>query len=251
VDSQQAKQILQLYRPGVDDDDPQFAEALAQAERYAELRRWLDEQRASYAAIRGRLKEIRVPAGLRDQILAGRKVVRPPVVWWRTQFARAATAVIVIGLSLYAIVAQLHPSFLGKSPRNDFAAFRGQMTYYAAAGYKMDVRSDSLEELRRQFVQHGWPSDYVVPPGLTRLSVRGGCLTKWHRHKVSMLCLNSPPDHGVWLYVIERTALPDAPAQPTAQFAAEGKLATASWSENGKTYFLAAEGDEAFLRTLL
>jgi hypothetical protein len=115
----------------------------------------------------------------------------------------------------------------------------------------MDVRSDALEELRRQFVQHGWPSDYVVPPGLTRLSVRGGCLMKWHGHKVSMLCLNAPPDHGVWLYVVEDAALPDAPAHATPRFAMEGGLATASWSEKHKTYLLAAEGDEVFLRTLL
>jgi hypothetical protein len=251
VDSQQAKQILQLYRPDVDDDDPQFAEALAQAQRDPELRRWLDEQRVLHAAIRDGLKGIRVPAGLLDQILAGHKVVRPPVVWWRSQLARAAAAVIVICLSLYAIVVQLRPSFTVKAPKKDFAAFRDEMTYFAAAGYKLDVQSDSLDELRRQFVQHGWPSDYVVPPGLTRLNVRGGCLMKWHEHKVSMLCLNSAERHGVWLYVVERRALPDAPAQPKPQFAMEGNLATASWSENDKAYLLAAEGNEAFLRTLL
>jgi hypothetical protein len=31
----------------------------------------------------------------------------------------------------------------------------------------------------------------------------------------------------------------------------EGNLATASWSEDGKTYLLTAEGNEAFLRKLL
>jgi hypothetical protein len=55
----------------------------------------------------------------------------------------------------------------------------------------------------------------------------------------------------VWLYVIERTALPDPPRESTPQLATEGSLATANWSEGGKTYLLAAEGNEDFLRTLL
>ena len=41
MDRQQAKQILELYRPGVDDADPQFAEALALSRTDPELRRWL------------------------------------------------------------------------------------------------------------------------------------------------------------------------------------------------------------------
>lgn len=251
MDSRQAKEILELYRPGVDDADPQFAEALTQVERDPELRRWLDEHCAVYTAIRVRMKDIRVPVELRDRILAGRKVVRP-VIWWRSPLALGAAAAIVIGLSIYSIVFQL--GLLGGGAgkaSTTFAAFRDEMVYYAAAGYQLDVQSASLDELRQQFVQKGWPSDYTVPPALTKLGVRGGCLTKWQEHKVSMLCLSAPDRHGVWLYVIERAALPDAPAQPTPQIAMQGGLATASWSEGDKTYLLAAEGDEAFLRTLL
>ena len=251
MDSRQAKEILWLYRPGIDDADPQFAEALTYAQGDAEVRRWLDEQNAVYAALRAKVKEIPVPVDLPDPILAGHKVVRP-VVWWRSPFAQGAAAVVVIGLSLYWIVFQLGwlRQGAGNAPTG-FAAFRDEMVYYAAAGYKLDVKSSSLDELRQQFVRNGWPSDYSVPLGLTKLAVRGGCLMKWQEHKVSMLCLSAPDGRGVWLYVVPRAALPNAPAQSTPQIATEDDYATASWSEGDKTYLLAAKGNEAFLRTLL
>ena len=247
MDSRQAKEILDLYRPGVDDDDPQFAEALAQAQRDPELGRWLEEQRALYAAIRSKMKNIPVPLDLRDRILGERKLVRP-VVWWRSQFAMGAAAVLVICLSIYFIVAQL------RSPAyrvTYFPAFRDQMVYFVAARYKYDIRSDSFDVLRQQFVRNGWPSDYVVPPHIAELGVEGGCLMRWREHKVSMLCLRAPNHRGVWLCIIERAALPDGPKQSVPQIAVTDGLPTASWTENGKTYLLIAEGDEPFLRTLL
>ena len=251
VDSQQAKKILWLYRPGIDDTDPQFAEALAHAEHDAEVRRWLDEQSALYAAVRAKAKEIPVPVDLPGQILAESKVVRP-VIWWRSPLALGAAAVVVIGLSLYSVVFQLGLLRHGtETAPTGLAAFRDEMVYYAAAGYKMDVKSTSLDALRQQFVRNGWPSDYTVPPGLIKLGVRGGCLMKWQEHKVSMLCLRAPNGNGVWLYVVPRAALPNAPAQSTPQIAMEDDYATASWSAGDKTYLLAAKGNEAFIRSLL
>jgi hypothetical protein len=243
VDSRQAKEILELYRPGVDDADPQFAEALTQKERDPELQRWFDEHCASYAAIRGKMKAISVPADLLEQILARHKIVEP-IPWWRTSFAVAAAAIVAICASTYFIVSQLNP------PAR-FATFREQMATFAAAGYKLDVRSDSFEELRQLFVRNGWPSDYTVPSGLSRLKVEGGCLMNWQGHKVSMLCLSGPDHHDAWLYVIERPKLSGAPKRATPLVARAGGLITASWSDRGKIYVLAAQGDETFLRALL
>jgi hypothetical protein len=123
------------------------------------------------------------------------------------------------------------------------------MVQYVAAGYQMDLRTESLEALRQQFVKSGWPSDYVVPPGLTRLTVEGGCQSQWRGHKVSLLCLETK-DHDVWLFVIERGDVWNAPSSKPV-FAKEGRIATASWTAGHLTYILATEGDEAELRSLL
>jgi len=243
VDKQQAREILELYRPGVDDADPQFTEALAQKDRDPDLQQWFDKHCESYAAIRAKMKEIAVPRDLHEQILAQRKVVRP-VIWWRSPIALGAAAVVAITLSIYSIVSELNP------PAR-FVTFRDQMASFAAAGYKLDVQSDSFDELRQQFARNGWPADYTVPSGLSKLGVRGGCLMNWRDHKVSMLCLSGPDHHDAWLYVVERAAVSGAPKQSTPQVAPAGGLITASWSEGRKTYLLAAQGDESFLRTLL
>ena len=251
MDSQQAKQILWLYRPGVDDADPQFAEALAYAERNPEVREWLDKQNAEYAALRAKVKDIRVPAELPYEILdAGRRA--HTVVWWRRPFAVGTAAAVVVAVALYSIMPHLG-LLRGHAPRarTDFAAFRNDMVYYAAAGYKLDVKSSSLDELREEFAVNGWPSDYTVPSGLAKLAVRGGCLTKWNERKVSMLCLMAPNDHRVWLYVIARVGLSNAPKNTTPRIAAQDNFNTASWSEGNKTYFLVAEGDDDFVRSLL
>ena len=77
MDSTEAKTILSIYRPGVDDGDPQFAEALKQAECDPELGAWFAEERASYANVRRRLRAIEPPADLRAKILRERPVPFP------------------------------------------------------------------------------------------------------------------------------------------------------------------------------
>lgn len=94
MDSREAKAILSIYRPGVDDDDPQFADALAEAERHPELRAWLFEQGKSYNEIREKLRTIKVPDGLRDKIVRERPVAFPHPRGTRLWQIAAAVAVL-------------------------------------------------------------------------------------------------------------------------------------------------------------
>lgn len=98
MDSQEAKSILSIYRSGVDDDDPQFADALAETERNPELRAWVFEQGKSYNEIREKLRTIKVPDGL------GEKIVRErPMVFSKAKGARvwqiAATVAVLAGIA--------------------------------------------------------------------------------------------------------------------------------------------------------
>src|SRR5579862_10039222 len=99
MDNQQAREILSLYRPGLDDpNDPFFAEALMQARRDPELGRWFEKQCAVDVAVRDKFRQITAPAGLQQQILAERKVVRPAIWWERSAFLAAAAAAIVLAV---------------------------------------------------------------------------------------------------------------------------------------------------------
>lgn len=70
----QARQILLLYRGPIDDADPQFQEALAFAQRDAELADWLREQRNCYEAIRSKLREVEPPREFAGKIISSRPI---------------------------------------------------------------------------------------------------------------------------------------------------------------------------------
>ena len=242
MDSQRAKEILRAYRPGVDDADPQVVEALAQAKRDVELSRWLEQENAADAAIRAKLRDVAVPVGLKTRILANATAETPAVAWWRRRPVWLAAAAIVLLVELIIYLPHLRPA-------NAFTTYRTGMVQFVAAGYRMDLRADNFDALRQRFVKDGWPSDYVVPSGLTRLSVNGGCECQWRGNKVSLLCLRAK-DHDVWLFVAERSAVWNAPSTSPI-FAHEGRIATVSWTAGHLTYVLATEGDEAELKSYL
>src|SRR5437763_1433721 len=74
MDRQQAKEILQLYRPWVPDrEDPDMAEAIELSKHDPELARWLEEHCALQESIRAKFSETAVPEGLMEQILSERK----------------------------------------------------------------------------------------------------------------------------------------------------------------------------------
>lgn len=75
--SEEAKQILLLYRPGsADDQDPQVARALDLAREDPELSCWFHQHCAFQERVRAKLRQIKVPKHLKQALLARRKVVR-------------------------------------------------------------------------------------------------------------------------------------------------------------------------------
>ena len=192
-----------------------------------------DQQDAFDNAVRAKLRELQAPVGLKTQILASARPARATNLWaWL-----APAAVVAIALA----VALLWPR-----SGNSFAAYRGEMVKYVSAKYELDLHSESFDGLRENFTKNGYPSDYVLPPGLKNITVEGGCLRHWHDHKVSLVCMEAK-DHDVWLFVAE--SVPEAPAQPV--FSKTGKITTASWTGGHLTYILATEGDEAELKRYL
>ena len=85
MNSREAKEILSLYRPGsADAQDTAFTEALEVIRTEPDLARWFEIHCANYESIRARLKQIVVPGGLKEQILAEQKTqIIPMPLWWR------------------------------------------------------------------------------------------------------------------------------------------------------------------------
>jgi hypothetical protein len=99
LDSTHAKSILFLYRPGIDDNDPQFAEALAAAEGDPELRAWLFEHGKSYADTREKLRALNAPDGLREKIIRKRPISFPQRITLARVWQIAAAAAILAGIA--------------------------------------------------------------------------------------------------------------------------------------------------------
>lgn len=238
MDSHQARTILALYRPGVDDaTEPQNVEALGLAQRDPELGRWFERHCAVQQAIGAKLKALAPPPGLKEQILTESRIVRVSS-WRRFSPWLAAAAALVVLLALFWPRAQ---------DDRHFAAYRDRMVRTALRDYPMDLLTTDLERVRKYLAEHQAHGDYVLNQRLEQLPGLGCGLLRWQGQPVAMVCFDRGKLGVLFLFVVNRSILPDAPATETPQFSPVNKLVTASWSLGDKTYVLAGRGDQALL----
>lgn len=224
------RDLLAVYRPGLDDDDPQFADALRQLRADPALQQWHEPHRQFDAAIRAKLAASPPPAGLRDRLLAQNKIRR----WALHHPLAVAAAGLLLGVATYF--------WLQTTRRDTLAGLRMDMVKFVSRDYPLDVHSERETDLRAAFAAAGWPSTFTVPVGLQRLALEGGCRVQWRGRPVAMLCYATPDSGDVWLFVVARSELADTPAEelpPVHQRAAT--MATAAWSDADFAYLLVAE----------
>jgi uncharacterized membrane protein YbaN (DUF454 family) len=253
VNHDEAKTILLLYRPGTADaDDPQIAGALAFARRDPELSRWLEEHCARQNALCEQFRQIAVPEGLKEQIIS-EEAARTKVVFRRPGVVLAAATMAALFV-LTALLATAALWFISRGNDNTFAVYRSRMAGIALRGYAMDLTTNDPARIRAYLAQNGAPADYVLPAPLRKAALAGCAIERWQGAKVSMICFRTgkplapgePSD--LWLFVVERAAVKNAPAASQPEFAGVNRLATAVWTHGGKLYLLGTAGDERALR---
>jgi hypothetical protein len=250
VNREEAKHILLLYRPETADaGDPQIAEALALAKQDPELARWLDEHCARQNALRSKFRQIAAPAGLKEQIISER-AAQEKIIFWQQNFAPAATTVmaIIIGLIILA------PFWFRSRADDTFAIYRSRMVSTALRGYAMDLATNSPSQIHAYLAQNHAPANFVLPMALQQVAVTGCAIEHWQGAKVSMICFHtgkSSAPGDLWLFVIDRASVKNAPADASPQLSKVSQLITATWTQDGKLYLLGTEGDDQTIRRFL
>ena len=251
MNNQEAKNILQLFRPGTaDEKDAAFDQARQLAKTDPELARWFDQHCRDYLALRRTFQAIPVPPGLKEQILSERKIRRPLFQkHWGPLLAAAAVVLLLIGIESGL------PPFHGLT--EPYPAYRTRMVKTALRNYSMDLLATNPAQIRAYLRQKNAPADYSLPAGLDTAAAVGCVVSSWQGNPVSMICFKSgrPLPAGdqsdLWLFVARRETVPNAPAPGAPVFARVNKATTATWSDARGNYLLAAVGDEAFLRKYL
>jgi uncharacterized membrane protein YbaN (DUF454 family) len=250
VNRKEAKNVLLLYRPETADaGDPQIAEALALAKQDPELARWLDEHCARQNALRAKFRQIEIPAGLKEQIISER-AAQEKFIFWQRDFAPMAATVmaIIIGLIILA------PFWFHSHADDTFAIYRSRMVNTALRGYAMDLATNNPAQIRAYLAQNHAPANFILPVALQQIAVTGCAIENWQGAKVSMICFRtgkSSAPGDLWLFVIDRASVKNAPADASPQFSKVNQLITATWTQDDKLYLLGTEGDAQTIRRFL
>jgi hypothetical protein len=240
--TQQAKEILAVYRPGTEDElDPLFAEALALIRSDASLRKWFEESMSLDRELRAALGRVAAPANLRDTILTQRKIIRPAHWWQRRLTGRemAAAAVIFFALTLAGFWVAQRPA--------RFADFRREIADQSwGPTPHLEVKTSDLSQMRQYLSTRNISTNFALPPTLAHSELRGCSVMHWRGRQIPVLCFNSEGKH-LHLMVAERSLFPDAPSNipETDQWQA---WRTASWSMNAHTYVLTGLSTPGFVK---
>jgi hypothetical protein len=239
MDNEQAKLILQAYRPGGEDaDDPFFSEALEQARVDPELAKWFAEQRTFDEAMRKALQTCIPPIGLRDSILLTKKIStlpprRPSCPVWRRPGVMTLAASIAV---LLAAALLIRPGAKHYVPMT-VAAFT-QQVLDMKDHISLGKLSNNPGELRAWLAERGAPSDFELPRGLR--DARGlGCQSySIGGAKVSLMCFMLGQDQFAHLFIVDKDALKDAAPNASPVIRTEGGTPVAAWTSGGKGYVL-------------
>ncbi len=248
----EAKNILLLYRPGTPDaDDPQIAGALELAKHDPELAQWLAAHCARQLVLREKLRQIPVPAGLKEQIISEQAASERMKPWQKLALAGGAVALVVLLVLLSPFHFPQHPD------ETTFAVYADEMASVALRGYGMDLATNDLVQIKTYLAQKLAPADYSLPVALQKAVATGCAVENWQAAKVSLICFRTgrplPPgqQNDLWLFVVERAAVKAAAISTVPQIANVNRLVTAAWVRGDKVYFLGTPSDAETLRQFL
>jgi hypothetical protein len=237
--SESARRILALYRPTIDAGKPQFADALAQAERDPEL--------AQVAA--GAVYDLR---SLPQQIERGACPGGPP---GKDPSIPALSCLVEAHLASARCLPSgaWGPLILLAQPRTQGSHLENYRRTMASVvtKYRMSLETDDPDRVRTFLANNQSPADYVLPASITRQRLLGCATLSWDGNPVSLLCFRHQSGTDLWLFVTHRSEMKGGPRSTNPAFAQANQVNTASWLQEGNLYLLATRGGPNLLQESL
>ena len=243
MNEQEARLILQAYRPGAGPDDPQVAAALQEAARNPELARWFAEEQAFDRAIAAHLGNVPAPFGLKTRILAQ---LGPPAAPHRWSWAVKLAGVAALLFLLTQVVSLFRPAI----PEAQVSNYAREMVSFIRLGGALDMESQDLGQIK-EWLSKKEASPGFVPPRLAALQPLGCRLLSFGGQRVTLICFKRDNDRLAHLFVVDRAALPQMKSGAPPVFAGVGDWMTASWVENDRVYMIAVQGDRGAVQRYL
>lgn len=238
MDKQQAKLILACARPGGEDDaDPAVREALAMAQQDAELHAWLEAERAMDRELVRHVKVAPVPATLRGEILAGRRMETVRPFWRRRQFwALAAAVFVLVGVAVFNF------GFQPALPSADYVDMRSDIGALVSSGqFEPSHELKSGESARAWLGLRKAPTLDDLPPFLADAQAVACTVMEWRGRKVGGLCLQKE-GKLMHVFVVRRDQLDALPPDGQILRANFGGHQSLVW--NSPEHFFVLVGDE-------
>lgn len=237
MEREEAKQLLELCRPGIDDErqDPALAEAFAMLDNDAELKAWFNEQQALDARISDSINSIEVPADLRSTILAGMRLHEansenskaeaetvpfpasassPSRAWWLNPWTGIAALFVIM-----MVVLALPDNQSGGTQVAD-ADLPPVLQYLSKEisslkPWQFDKKAQDPTVLQAYLASANAPTPSSIPQGLSSVPSIG-CITYEYIDgaKLSMICFKD--DQVYHLITTDKATYPDTiPDEPT------------------------------------
>ena len=244
MDEQEARLILQAYRPGADPDDPQVAAALEEVARNPKLAQWFAEEQAFDRAIAAHLDAVPAPLGLKTRILAN---AAPPAESRQWSWAARLAAVAALLFLLAQIISLFRASAPASTVIPDYAR---EMVSFIRLVPPLEMESHDLDAIKRWLAKKdAAPMD--VPSRLAALQPVGCRVLSFRGEKVALICFQRSEDRLAHLFVVDRAAMPKMKPGAKPVFLDAGGWTTASWAENDRVYMIAVQGDRAAVERFL
>jgi hypothetical protein len=244
MDKSEARGLLSLHRAGDVAEDERIAEALRLAQSDPELFAWWQKEQALDETIGAKLRDMPVPAGLKERILAPSPPIEFPRPRRRNWLLAAAAC-----LAAFAVI---FSSWRGLfQPANSLADFRDEMTSFVKVDPALALTTDQLPRITSWLEKNNAPAQVNLPKGLRALDPIGCRTLRYRGHDVALICFKRDNGLLAHIFVLDRRAFPRLPDRASPQFAAREGWTSASWAEGNYAYVLTTKGDRAALERYL